>query len=224
MSRSQGNVLQDTPLNGGWIIFDAIDLAPFSANLVLTRNALGNYSLNRTATGAEPFTPVIGLNGVLKRLTVYPGLQSMPFQEQFGTAAGAASYPAGAAGLPPFTGATNLTQPTGPPPKGIRVTAVRAIYQAGVVDLTAASLSLNRTVWANNVAPAVTNVPIAATALPLTAAGDAVGPYVVTRTVTTPVFETIDLSDLTLELAVTLANTGTIKIFGLGFLLDFNYN
>lgn len=221
--RTQGAFFADTAHNGGWILYDAVDLTTFSSNLVLTRNAVGDYSLNRTAGGAETYIPVACFSN-LRKLTTYPGINGMPFQEHFGTAAGGAGYPAGAPGLPPFTGATQLTPATAPTPKGLQVTDVVAIYQVGVVDLTSASLSLNRTVFANNVANAITNVPISATALPLTAAGDATGPYVVTRAVTTPVFEVTDLSDLALELTVVMANTGTIRIYGLGFHVNYNYN
>lgn len=221
--RTQGAFYADTPHSGGFVWYDAVHLAPYSANLVLTRNALGDYSLNRTAAGAETYTPGVGL-ALLKRLQVYPGVNGMPFQEQFGTAAGAAGYPAGAAGLPPFTGATQLTQPTTEPPKGIEIVDVVAVYSVGVANLTAASLALERTTFANNVALAKTAVAIDATALPLTSAGDATGPYVVTRAVTTPAFEVTDLSDIYLELSVTMANTGTIKIYGLGAHVQFNYD
>lgn len=220
--RTTGAFFGDTAHNGGFFLMDAIELTPISANTVLTRNALGNYSLNRTAAGAETYTIVSNLSSAIRKLTLYPGLNGLPFQEQFGTAAGAAGYPAAAGGLPPFTGATELVPPTAPVPKGIQVSDVVAIYQVGVVDATAASLSLNRTIFANNVAPNVVNIPVAATALPLTAAGDATGPYVVVRAVTAPVFEVTDLSDVTLEFSVTLANTGTLKAFALGF--HFNYN
>lgn len=224
MSNTSGAWFADTPHTGGWIVYSAVELSPFSANLVLTRNALGDYSLNRTAGGAETYRPVIGINGSIKRLNVYPDLGGTPFQVQFGTAAGGAGYPADVAGFPPFTGASQLTPATKLPDKGVRVTDVVAIYQPGVADLTAASLSLNRTVYANNVANAITNVPVSATALPLTTAGAATGPYVVTRAVTSPVFETTDLSDLLLELTVTMQNTGTIRIYALGFHVDWNYN
>lgn len=218
--RTSGSFFADTPHTGGFTLYDAVELTSFNANLVLTRNALGDYSLNRTAAGAETYHLVANLNGLTKRLSnVIDGLGGMPFQEQFGTAAGTAGYPATAAGFPPFTGATQLAAPTAAPAKGVRVTSVLAIYQVGVVALTSASLSLNRTVFKNNVAPAVTNIPIAATALTL-AAG--VGPYVAPLAVTSPVFETTDLSDVSLDFSFGLANTGTIRIYGLGFYFDFN--
>lgn len=222
--RTQGAFFADTPHNGGVIVVPAHELGRFSANLVLTRNAIGDYSLNRTAGGAETYQIVASLAQLLRKVTTYPGVNGMPFQEAFGTATGNGSnpgYPAGAAGLPPFAGDDQLTAPTTMTPKGIKVTDVFAVYQAGVVDLTAASLSLNRTVYVNGVAPAVTNIPISATALTLTAAAT---PYLATRAVTTPAFEVTDNSDLELEFAVTLANTGTFRMYALGFHCQYNFN
>lgn len=221
--RTQGCFYADTPHSGGFIFFGAQSIAPFSSNLVLTRNALGDYSLNRAAAGAETYHPSVTLSG-LKRLVEYPGVNNMPFQEEFGTASGTAGYPAGASGFPPYSGATQLTPATTSPAKGLKITDVVVAYSVGVVDLTAASLALERTTFANNTALVKTAVAISATALPLTAAGDSTGPYVAVRSVTTPAFETTDLSELTLEFTVTLANTGTIAVYGLGFHCQFNYD
>jgi len=221
MSRTANAWTQDTAHTTGLIWYGAGMLDKFSANLVLTRNALGDYSLNRTASGAETYQVVATLTDLYRLLT---SASPVYFQEQFGTAAGTSGYPAAAPGYPPFTGATQLVPPTGPPAKGIQVNSVTVVYQVGVADLSAASLSLNRIVYANNVANAITNIPIAATALPLTAAGDATGPYLATRAVTTPAFENTQNSNLELEFAVTLANTGTLRIYGMGLNVSFNYN
>lgn len=213
----------DTPHAGGWFIHDAFNLNTLSGQLLLlTRNALGDYSLNRTAAGAENYNVVFGFDD-LKRLieAVPPSAGSpLPFQEQFGTAAGGPGFPA-TRGFPPFAGASQLTPPTAWPPKGVQITDCTVIYQVGVAALTAASLSLNRTVFANNVANAVTNLPLGGSALSLPTQAN---PYVAVLPVTTPVFETADLSDLTLEFAFTMANTGTIRVYGLGMHLLFNYN
>lgn len=217
--RTHDAFFADSPHTGGWVWAAATNLFPFSTNLVLTRNALGDYSFNRTAAGAETYQVVLDVPN-LKRL--YESLAGVynPFQEQFGTAAGTPGYPADN-GMPPFTGATQLTPLTTSPAKGMQVTDVAVVYQVGVVALSAASLSLNRTVYANNVANAITNVPISATALTLLTQAN---PYVAVRAVTTPVFETTDLAALSLEFAFTMANTGTIRVYGLGFHVNFNYN
>lgn len=227
--RTQGAFYADTAHTGGWVYYDAMNLfgsfsgATISANMALTRNAGGDYSYNRTAAGAETYITPIGLANTKRLIESIPSgnSASLPFQNAFGTAAGGPGYPAGAAGVPPFTGATQLTQPTGNPAKGVQVTDVVAVYQVGVAALTGATLSLNRTVFANNVANAVTAVTISATALPTATQAN---PYVVVRAVTTPVFETSDLSMLSVELSLTLQNTGTIRVYGLGFHLNFNYN
>jgi hypothetical protein len=229
--RTQSAFFADTAHTGGWVVYDAFELSPLllagtqTANFVITRNALGDYSLNRTAGGAETYQAVQSVID-LKRLIESPSNSpaDLPFQAEFGTAAGTEGWPAGAPSLPPFTGATQLTVPTSDAPKGVQLTDVVVIYQVGVVNLTSATLTLQRTVFANNVANAITNVPISATALPLTSAGDATGPYVAVRAVTTPVFETVDLSDLTLEFQFTMANTGTMRVYALGYHCNFNFD
>lgn len=219
--RTAGAFYADTPHLGGYVHFNAYDLAPFSTNLVLTRNALGDYSLNRTAAGAESYTVVAQLQGYKRIVEALTQASDLPFQNQFGTSAGTTSYPGPAAGIPPFTGATQLTPPTAQPGKGVQITDVYVVYQVGVAALTAGTLSLNRTVYANNVANAITNIPISATALTLTTQAN---PFVAVRAVTTPTFETTDTSDLTLEFGFTMQNTGTVRVYGLGFHFNFNFN
>jgi hypothetical protein len=199
MSRTQSSLYSDTPHQGGLVYLNAIDLAPnFSANLVLTRNALGDYSLNRTAAGAETYQVVAALKD-LKRIAEV-ATAPMPFQEQF-----IGTPPISAPGVPPFAGANQLIPPANLGTKGIKVKDVFVVYQ----------------VFAEAVAPAVTNLPIDATALVLTTQAT---PHVAVRAVTAPAFEVTDLSDLTLEFAATMANTGTLRVYGLGFHVDFNLN
>lgn len=217
--RTQGAFYADTAHTGGWFFVPAFDISQYSANLVLTRNALGDYSLNRTAAGAETYFVTANL-GAIKRLLA-DSINSLPFQEQFGTAAGTTGYPAGPSGLPPFTGASYLTPPTTGPAKGVQVTDVAVVYQVGVASLTSATLSLNRVAYANAAAKTITNIPIDATALTLTTNAN---PYVAVRAVTTPAFETTDLSDLVLEFSPVMANTGTLRVYGLGFHINVNYN
>src|SRR5579863_4903872 len=159
MGRTQGRVDADTPHKGGWIFDDAFDLFVDSANLSVARNAAFDYSLNRTAAGAETYHIAAHL-GNLSRL-----LESPFLQEQFGTAAGtagpslgptAAPGPISAPGIPPFTGATQLVPPTAPPAKGLQVSDIALVYQVGVAALTSAALALDKVVFANNVAIAKT--------------------------------------------------------------------
>lgn len=230
--QTKGAFFADTPHGGGWLWYSALNQfgifsgGVISANLVMTRNALGDYSFNRTAAGAETYVAVIDL-AEMKRLQVYPETalgatpaSNLPFQEQFGAAAGTAGYPAPAAGIPPFTGANQLVAPTTVPPKGIRINNIIAVYQVGVVALTSASVTIQRTVYANNVANSITAIAATGTAPTATQAN----PYVFTEAVTTPVFEVADLSALSIEFNFVMANTGTIRVYGMGVHLDFNYD
>ncbi|KKL59609.1 hypothetical protein LCGC14_2213610 [marine sediment metagenome] len=214
MSRTSDRFYADAPHSGGWIFANAHQLGPTSStgSLVLTRVAQGNYTLNRTAGAAETHRVVFNISN-LRRLN-----EPQDLQEQFG---GSASVPPGVAGRPPFTGATQLVPPTTWPAKGIRIDDVVVIYEVGVVDLTSAALVLDQVIYANTVAPAVTNIPLAATTLTLVVDAD---PYVITRAVTTPAFLETDLLDLIAEFEVVMANTGTIAIHGLGFHCSFNYD
>lgn len=217
--RTQGAFYADSPHFGGFLFAGASSLGNFSANLVLTRNALGDYSLNRTAAGAETYRVIMPLIDLKRIIEVSSG--EFPFAEKFGAAAGTAGYPAGAAGIPPFSGASQLTPATAQPAKGLKFVDVFVVYQVGVASLTSAALSLNRTVFADVTAPVVTNLAIDATALTLTANAN---PRLAIRTVNAPAFETTDLSDLNLEFEVVMQNTGTIRIYGLGAHVTFNYN
>jgi hypothetical protein len=227
MSRTSGTFYSDTPHTGGFVFYDALNLNLPSAQqgsgasqLAWTRNAAGDWSLNNATVGVATFN--VGMGFADEKRIIEAAFKGMPFQEQFGTAAGTPGYPAPAAGFPPFTGASELTPPLTAPPKGVQITDVVAIYNVGVANLTAASLSLNRTAFTNNGVRVVTNIPVAATALPLVfQAGD----YTVVRAVTsTPVFETTDLSTVTLELSVTTAATTTLRVYGLGVHVNFNWD
>jgi hypothetical protein len=219
MPRTQGKFSQDTPHSGGMYFSDALSLAPFSTNLVLTRNALGDYSLNRTAAGAESYTITLSTDCIGKRIQAVPPITD--FQEAFGNQASqGGNWVPGGAGYPPFAGNPIITN-INPPAKGIELIDVFVVYQVGVVSLTSAALSLNRTVFANAAAKTITNIPISATALTLTTNAN---PYVAVRTVTTPAFETSDLAELTMEFDVTMANTGTLRVYGLGFHYNLNFN
>lgn len=215
MSRTQKQYWADAFHTGGWVWIGAPNLSfvPSGANnLVLTKNATGDFSLNRTAAGAETYSVVTDI-GELRRL-----LEKMDFQEQFG---GSGAGPFGKVGAPPFTGATQLTPDTAVQSKGLQLIDVVVVYTVGVAALTSAALSLNKTVYANNVANAITNLPIDATALTLTAQAN---PFLAKRALTTPTTIVDDNSSVNLEFNFVMANTGTIRVYGLGFHVSYNYN
>jgi hypothetical protein len=195
-------------------------LAANSNVLGLVKNASGDYSLNRTATGAETYTFALPMAEFDKSPNSSLGY-NYSRQEQFGGSIG----PVGAPGRPPFTGDTQLSPPTGsvaptsPYAKGLMIRDVVLVYQVGVVNLTSAACSMNAITYKDSTANSVTNFPLTATTIVLTAQGT---PHVITIPVTTPRFLYTDLSDLNVEFQFVMANTGTLRIYGLG--VHFNYN
>ena|SRR6267378_1702922 len=225
MAHQADKFYADTPHGGGWLLYDAMMLAPaFSANLVLTRNALGDYSLNRTAGGAETYTPVASIGQSLHRLIEAQTLQQAgqgPYTSAAGYVGDGTVGPIPLPGFPPLTATALGTIPTTWPAKGIQITDVAACYLVTTQALTAASLSLNQTVFGNNLANVITNFPIAATALPLATQAN---PYVVTRAVVTPTFNVTDLSEMTVELSLTMQNLGLLRVYWIGVHVNFNFD
>lgn len=199
---------------GGLIFIGATQLSNIGsvADAVLTRNAQGDYSLDRTAGAAE----------TLRFAAVFPNLfrpvnEPVDTQQQFGGSLG----PIPVAGRPPFLDADQLVPPTTWRAAGIRIEDVVVVYEVGVVDLTSAALVLDRVAYVDITAPAVTSIPIDATALVLTTDAD---PHLETRVVTTPTLFENDNEVQIAEFEAVLANTGTLKVHGIGIHVSFNYN
>jgi hypothetical protein len=192
-----GRLMSSAPHIDGVVSVDAGQLDKDSANLVLTRNGVGDWSLNRTAGGAETYNCRINLSELIARLG-----------EKYNFGAG-----------------FNSAKQPNPGPKGIMVTDFFAIYRVGVVDLTTATLRLGKSVFANNVALAQTDI-VAATAIPKTAAGDGTGPYVSVVPVPagSQVFMTDDTAQWEVEAQFVMANTGTLRVYGVGCHINFNFN
>lgn len=213
MSRTQDRFYADKPHNGGWLFFGAPQLIASSANLVMTRNAQFDWSFNRVSAGAETYQVVWNCSNLRRIIESYQ--VEGAFQEPF-----AVGPPL--AGRPPYTGFGPLTPPaTAGPAKGIQIDDVAAVYQVGVAGLTAASLALAEAKYANAVANSFVAQPLNALALPLIVQAT---PYVVTRAVLAPSMIVDDLSDLVAEFAFTMANTGTIRVYGIGVHCHFNYD
>jgi len=214
MPRTQDRFYADAPHTGGFLWANARDLGVVSngADPLLTRNAQGDWSLNRTAIAAETVQAVINL-AAIKRLN-----EPVDLQEQFG---GSVSVPPGQFGRPPFTGASQLDPQTTWSTKGARIQDVVVVYQVGVVALTSAALRLDGVTFVDVTAPAVVTIPIDATALALTIDAN---PRLAVRAVTTPAFIETDNNDVILEFEAVMANTGTLRIYALGLHVSFNYD
>src|SRR6516165_7040769 len=137
MPRTPGRWNADSPQAGGFRFIDATQMKVDSANPVFTRNALGDYSLNRTAAGAETYHFVASFGDEVTR-TLQTGADfKADTQEQFGGTYGPKDVP----GVPPYTWGGSgpapwLTPPTQGTPKGIRPKDLWLVYNVGVLGLT----------------------------------------------------------------------------------------
>jgi len=211
MSRTQDRLYSDLFHLGGWTIYNSSQLVASSTNLIYTRNAQFDWSLNRTAAGAETYQVILAVANVRRLIETYQ------FQEQFG---GSGAGPQGVPGRPPFTGASQLVPPTAAPAKGLLLTDIVLVHQVGVVGLTSATITHGTMQYANAAANVATVIPTTG-AVPLVVQAT---PYVTTFPVTTPAAVTADLTELMIEAQFVMANTGTLRVYAIGFHCQFNYN
>lgn len=194
-----GRLMSSAPHTDGMFIFGPEVLAKDSANLVLTRNAKGDWSLNRVAAGAETYNVRISLGELLRTGETYNlGL--------FGS--GQAYAPSA-------------------PAKGLQIIDFFVIYSETVATLTTATLRLGKTVFsktAGGAAFAQTDI-VAATGIS-TAVTPAAGQPIY-QSVAGPsplVFSTDDLGLLEIEAVFVMQNTGVIRVYGMGCHVNFNFN
>lgn len=196
-----GRLMSSGPHLDGLIWIPAESLAKNSANLVLTRNAKGDWSLNRTAAGAETYYVRGVPTGIVTRTGEKYNLDS------------------------------NLVGPAAPA-KGVAIRDMFVVLNVGVALLTSATLRLGSTQYeapaaslADTGAAIVQTDIVAATSVnpsALTTASD-----YVTQKVTNsanPSFVVTDITQLEIELAAVMANTGTIQIAGVGAHVNFLFN
>ena len=222
MPRTPGRWNADSPQTGGFRFIDATQIRPDSANPVYTRNALGDYSLNRTAAGAETYHFVASFGDEVMRILQTGADFKSDIQSQFGGTYGPKDVP----GVPPYTWGGSgqapwLTPPTQGTPKGSRPKDLWLVYNVGVLALTSATLTLSVTTYNNNAVLIVTPVTLSAATIPLTVQANN---YTFIVPVATPAFVNTDLSDLTAELTIAMASTGTLKLYGIGMHFDLNFN
>lgn len=130
--------------------------------------------------------------------------------------------PAGVTGPPPFTGVTNLTPVTAPRPKGILFREIYPVYAVAGAALTTNTIGLTKTVFSNNVAPAVTSL-LTDAANGLATATNA-QPYLTPIQIPSPAYQTTKFASYILEWDVTTAGGGTAELFGVFMDIGFNFN
>ena len=146
-------------------------------------------------------------------------LTTSEFHQAFGTAAGGPGNPwSGIAAGNPATAGTLQTNQFGTPqvPWGMALIDVFAIYSVQTAALTGATLGVQRVVFSENVAEAVTTV-VAATAISATTTTSATTPHVQRVPIAQPItFENIDYSNLIVTLAINAAATSVVRVYGIG--------
>jgi hypothetical protein len=213
---------------GGFIFYDAASIViPAASNGVaagqysLVRNAIGDWSYNNAAgVGTVVFQPDdSNMARPYFTFPAYPGQGTVPlsneFQEVFGTAAGGPGNPmSGLASGSQAVGGGVFGTPN--LPWGIAVIDLVAVYSVQTAALTTATLTLNRNIFAENVATTNTAV-VAAQNVALTTTTSATTPHVQKFTLPQPlVYETADMSTLIMELLITTAATSAVRVYGIG--------
>ncbi len=207
-----------------------------SAHAVAASQGAGLFDFTLASTLAGTFFANVG---PMLRTGVYASSYD---QEQFGTAAGVAGPTAvantsGPLGLPPgfppitaanlttIAGAINGTGTgiqRGPIPKGLQINSIDVIYTVANVAASVATVGLTKTVFVNNVAPAVTNIiALGANGLPTTAQAL---PYVTNVAVPTPAMITASDTEVVANVNLTAGSGGTVTFYGIVIKASFNYN
>ena len=168
--------------------------------------------MNYSATGADTVRFAATFPSILRPIN-----EAVDLQQQFGGADG----PIPVEGRPPFTDATQLIPPTSWAAKGIRIEDIVVVYQVGVVDFTSTTIRADRAHFVDVTAVDVTVIPVDGTTMDLIVNAN---PHVHVRPITTPTFFEVDNENITIEYQAVLANTGTIKVYGIGVHVSFNYN
>lgn len=229
MSHTNSRWTQDTANPDLEIFVGATEFKDQAAVATFASAGAGLLTLNLATTAAGNF--FANISAALKRTGVLatPALT----QEQFGTnasqpgpsAVAGTSGPGGPAGYPPFTAAqlaTLGTPATGAFKKGFQINSVDLIYSAATVNLALAQMGLTRTVFVDNIAPAVTNIiALGANGMPVAFRAQ---PYRFNIPVVTPAMETSADTELILNVKLTAGGGGTALFYGAVLKCSFNFN
>lgn len=227
MPHSAGRFQQDLGFVDGVMILGPEDAIATGGASVLTRNAAGDLSHNAGAAVA----PIYSFN--LAKAQFFRTGYQIDLQEQFGTAAGVAGPSVvantggpdgGVTGRPPFTGNTQITPVAGNRLKGIKLLSMKCIYLVTGAALTGHTLRVDKTVYANNAALAISAI-LANGANGLQTAIQA-NPYVtaVALAAGQQIYRVSDLSQYTIEIAPTTQGGGAFRLYGIEVLCEFNFN
>lgn len=203
------------------IVLPTAQVGAAAGNAGIIRNGTGDLSWNNVA-GVATQNYFADLSVMTRPYITYPAdfangtsPSSNEFREVFGTAAGGPGNPySGSPASPSSLAGSQFGQAN--IPWGLAVIDIFAVYSVQTVNLTSATLALNRNIFSENVAFTNTAV-VAPTAVAATTTTSAGTPHVQKISLAQPlVFETADISGLQLELVLTQAATSTTRVYGLG--------
>lgn len=239
MSQTQGRWTAKTPFPDLQQFIGADEFALLAGTAPLPASIATPGLLFRTVAAGSAAIFAKSLSELLLRSGVYANPQYD--QEQYGTAASQPGPSAVAGtngplaepnpsspyyqGFPPTPGASLTTLAggvTGPQPKGIQIDSVDVIYQV-LADATAvaATIGLTKTVFANLVAPVVTNlIALGNNGLPVVIGAQ---PQVTNVPVTTPAMIVAADTDVLLNINLTGGTAGTIKFYGAVIKAHYNF-
>ena len=215
MPHTQSSYMQDLGFADGVVFLDAVAAIATGGASVLTRNAAGDLSHNAGASVAPIYS--FNLGRLLQRTGVGEDLQ-----EQFGGTGIAGS--AAPQGRPPFTGASQLAPRIANKLKGVKLLSFGVAYSITGAALTAHTCRVDKSVFANNVAVAISSV-LASAANGLATATQA-NPYVteVALAAGQQIYRVSDLSQYWVEVAPTTQGGGAYRMYGIRVKFEFNYN
>lgn len=217
---------------GAMLFFGAPHLAlPFAqtgagaGQYALVRNALGDVSLNNSAgvSTVQIEAPLEDFKRPYITFPAFPGQGTVVLGNEFQEAFGTTPATAGATGPGnPFSGPSFGGTPSFP--WGVAIVDVFAVYSVQTATLTTATLGVNRATYTENVAFTNTAV-LAATAISTALTTGAGTPHVQKVSLAQPlVFESNDISDISIEMVITTQGTSAVRVYGLGFHCALEYS
>jgi hypothetical protein len=221
MPHTESRYQQDLGFTDAYFFIPAPDFISTGAAATLTKNAVGDISWNVAASLAAVFDVHV-TDGQLTRTGFGEDLQ-----ENFG----GTGIPASAQPQfyrPDVIGAMNTAQQLQPRTalkvKGFKPLSLKVVYLITGAALTLHTIRVDKTIYANNVANAITSV-IANGANGLATATQA-NPYVtaIAFPAAQQVYNISDLSQLWIEIASTTQIAGAYRLYGVEFTVEFNYN
>lgn len=223
MPHTQSRYQQDLGFTDGKVRGTVGDLVFTGATLANTRVAAGQWGIVLGTPAAQANTFALNVSNQILRKTGF----GEDLQEQFG----GTGIPASAQPQfyrPDVIGSMNTGQQLQPrtalKTKGFKLLSFDVIYQITTLAATTSTCRVDQTIFANNIAPAVTSV-LASAANGLQTATQA-NPYVTNVSIPAAqqIYRTAADMDLWIEVVITGAATTNLTFYGIDCYIEYNLN